>query len=432
MVSNCRQSTNALAAAIAAEIATNLYSLTSKSTAKKRFPIGRNSSTSSLNDAMNVSQTNSNSNSSSSSNINRNKIRNAALSIATDDGNGYHQEISENDEHQQHRCIEEEEEEELQNEAEDTNINNNDSAEDDIECRVARSRERNREHARRTRKRKKAQLEALQGRVIILQGRNKSLKQSLEDYSIASILVGLSFTEDGYGRDATIQLLIKEATELESKNISRKNVGREGTEGVKRKRVVSDASDIAVATNSSTDNTPSFPLKLEINGRTTYFGGDGRTHINWKNGIYTDNNGDRSQLTKQQLESLRRERNRIHAKMTRDRKKSFIATIVKTIEELESSNQRMNAVLKDVLQKNNICAHKSLSPAKLLTSRTSITASANRGVTPCSSPDMTSMEACAISVLELAAPILPFNDTLHFPVAGTAASLSIESKNEYP
>ncbi|MGK3737735.1 MAG: phage shock protein A [Bacillariaceae sp.] len=34
--------------------------------------------------------------------------------------------------------------------------------------------------------------------------------------------------------------------------------------------------------------------------------------------------------------------------MTRDRKKSFIATIEKTIEELESSNQRMNAVLKDV------------------------------------------------------------------------------------
>lgn len=46
--------------------------------------------------------------------------------------------------------------------------------------------------------------------------------------------------------------------------------------------------------------------------------------------------------------------------MTRDRKKAFIVTIEKTIEELESSNQRMNAVLKDV---------KSQSPStKLLTS----------------------------------------------------------------
>lgn len=39
----------------------------------------------------------------------------------------------------------------------------------------------------------------------------------------------------------------------------------------------------------------------------------------------------------------------MHAKMTRDRKKSFIAAIEKTIEELESSNERMNAVLTEVI-----------------------------------------------------------------------------------
>jgi hypothetical protein len=63
-----------------------------------------------------------------------------------------------------------------------------------------------------------------------------------------------------------------------------------------------------------------------------------------------------------------RERNRIHAKMTRDRKKSFIATIEKTIEELESSNQRMNAVLKDV---------KSQSPSTKLSTLASASASAS-------------------------------------------------------
>jgi hypothetical protein len=51
--------------------------------------------------------------------------------------------------------------------------------------------------------------------------------------------------------------------------------------------------------------------------------------------------------------------------MTRDRKKSFIVTIEKTIEELQSSNQRMNAVLKDV---------KSQSPStKLFTSASALT-----------------------------------------------------------
>ena len=49
------------------------------------------------------------------------------------------------------------------------------------------------------------------------------------------------------------------------------------------------------------------------------------------------------------LKRSRRERNRMHAKMTRDRKKSFIAAIEKTIEELESSNERMNAVLTEVI-----------------------------------------------------------------------------------
>jgi Basic region leucine zipper len=47
---------------------------------------------------------------------------------------------------------------------------------------------------------------------------------------------------------------------------------------------------------------------------------------------------------------ISRERNRMHAKMTRDRKKSFISTIEQTIEELESTNRRMRAVLAEVIQ----------------------------------------------------------------------------------
>jgi hypothetical protein len=40
----------------------------------------------------------------------------------------------------------------------------------------------------------------------------------------------------------------------------------------------------------------------------------------------------------------------MHAKMTRDRKKSFISTIETTIEELESNNQRMKRALSEVIQ----------------------------------------------------------------------------------
>jgi Basic region leucine zipper len=42
---------------------------------------------------------------------------------------------------------------------------------------------------------------------------------------------------------------------------------------------------------------------------------------------------------------ISRERNRMHAKMTRDRKKSYLATIETTIATLERDNQRMREVL---------------------------------------------------------------------------------------
>jgi hypothetical protein len=188
----------------------------------------------------------------------------------------------------------------------DNENNDNDGAignEEDAERRMARSRERNREHARRTRRRKKAQLEALQSKVQCLQAENKSLKQSLEECRIASILVGFSVS-DGDDRDATIQLLVNEANEIEGKDIFKRLMGG------KRTRFVSDASDIAsngtgVSTSVLSGGSVSIPLKIKINGQTTLIGGDNQSHLNWKTGVYTDENGVRSILTNQQLESLR-------------------------------------------------------------------------------------------------------------------------------
>ncbi len=183
--------------------------------------------------------------------------------------------------------------------------NDNDGAsgneEEDAKRRMARSRERNREHARRTRRRKKAQLEALQSKVQSLQAENKTLKQSLEECRIASILVGFSVS-DGDDRDATIQSLLQEANEIEGKEIFKRLIGG------KRTRFVSDASDMAgagVAASMVSGSSVSFPLKIEINGQIAVVGGDGKSHLNWKTGVYTDENGVRSMLTNQQLESLR-------------------------------------------------------------------------------------------------------------------------------
>jgi len=87
-------------------------------------------------------------------------------------------------------------------------------------------------------------------------------------------------------------------------------------------------------------------MKLVIKGRSTVVGGSaGKSHINWKTGIYVDGNGEQQQLSSEELEALRRERNRMHAKMTRDRKKMYINSVEKTIRELEAENTHMKELI---------------------------------------------------------------------------------------
>lgn len=99
---------------------------------------------------------------------------------------------------------------------------------EESEKRLARSRERNREHARRTRLRKKAQLEALQARVVQLTEEGRLLKQSIEECSIASILVGLSS-----GNQETASLL-----EMEEEQAPQQQQSVKVTRVGKRKRFV--------------------------------------------------------------------------------------------------------------------------------------------------------------------------------------------------
>jgi hypothetical protein len=160
----------------------------------------------------------------------------------------------------------------------------------DAERRIARSRERNREHARRTRLRKKAHLDALQSKVKSLQAESKVLKQSLEECSIASILVGLS---NGDEQESKIQALVSEASQIQNHEVLKVVAG-------KRKRFLSDASSCS----DGDHRTSSQPMEIEINGHLTKIGG-GKTHINWKSGLYKDEIGVERQLTHEQLESLR-------------------------------------------------------------------------------------------------------------------------------
>lgn len=157
--------------------------------------------------------------------------------------------------------------------------------EEDAEKRLARSRERNREHARRTRLRKKAQLEILQSKAMGLEAERKLLQQSIEECSVASILLGIS--SGNAAKAVTDSLLNIGNKDLRSPTVSL-------VVGGKRKRFLSEEVE---------EKLPQ-PIKFTVDGQTTLVGG-AKTHINWKTGAYCDENGLHKKLTPNQLESLR-------------------------------------------------------------------------------------------------------------------------------
>jgi hypothetical protein len=58
--------------------------------------------------------------------------------------------------------------------------------------------------------------------------------------------------------------------------------------------------------------------------------------VNWKDGVVVDaSSGERRKLTEVELESLRKERARMHAKLTRDRKKKLVTTLQHGVQGLE-------------------------------------------------------------------------------------------------
>ena len=163
---------------------------------------------------------------------------------------------------------------------------------EDSEERLARGRERNREHARKTRLRKKAQLENLQTRMMELQAESQLLKQSLEECSIASILLGLSEGEAGNLATKRRERSLSECSSI----ISSQPISVPTSVKGRRKRFISDISG---------NEEKSAQFRFKIRGVNAVIGGGCSTHINWKTGVYCDEHGNQNQLTTEELEKLR-------------------------------------------------------------------------------------------------------------------------------
>lgn len=202
------------------------------------------------------------------------------------------------------------------------------------------SRERNREHARRTRLRKKAQLQALQSRAQALEQEARALDEALVKIQLANILVEMGTPRlkasggDASGTVITVPRDSKNKVGADSERPALQQIWHKDGNTSKMSLFsgeVGNASEGSPEEASSVDVKTPIPLHITVPPPVL----PPRPHlhlhhpstVNWKEGYVVDEDGSRRTLTAAELEELRRERNRMHAKMTRDRRKNLITSI---------------------------------------------------------------------------------------------------------
>ena len=165
---------------------------------------------------------------------------------------------------------------------------------------LSRSRERNRIHARKTRERKKLQMSLLEARVNELKTETSRLRQLVDERYTADLLVGMSL-------------------------------------GGEDKKIPLQSSAMLCGPSTTTSTT--------------------QEQVPEENGSVQKRVRRRGKYTPQEREKIRRERNRMHAKKTRDKKKTQFDLNEQVIQELEKETR----VLRDYLVSINIISREEAS-----------------------------------------------------------------------
>eukprot|EP00596_Hydrurales_sp_CCMP1899_P008425 CAMPEP_0119033378 /NCGR_PEP_ID=MMETSP1177-20130426/425_1 /TAXON_ID=2985 /ORGANISM="Ochromonas sp, Strain CCMP1899" /LENGTH=625 /DNA_ID=CAMNT_0006990089 /DNA_START=113 /DNA_END=1990 /DNA_ORIENTATION=+ len=178
------------------------------------------------------------------------------------------------------------------------------------EERLTRCRERNKMHARNTRERKKSQMDGLQCRIQELVDQRKLLQSSNPESSVASILMSLA-----------------------------------GLEGPKPEGVDSNSNTTVFRIEGDDDISKSIEkLKMQV---SMLLGDDDKEAIDLDPLLMKD----KSTCSTSELEMIRRERNRVHAKKTRLKKKKMVQEMETIIVSLEKEVTDLQGNLMSALPK---------------------------------------------------------------------------------
>ena len=203
-------------------------------------------------------------------------------------------------------------------------------------------------HARKTRQRKKEHMQKLQNRADELKLEQIRLKQAINEKNTASILVGLfQKSSDGGVDDATnvatdpkVEILLKRTVEdiPDAAKIPELPALLLPGQQTGKKRKSSGGND----SDGDNSNTKNAPTELQEDGIDYKLLGK-----------------DRSSCTPAELDQIRRERNRMHAKRTRDRKRIFMEEMEVMIKKMEEEN----SLLTEHANKLNVYVPPPSSPA---------------------------------------------------------------------
>lgn len=181
-------------------------------------------------------------------------------------------------------------------------------------------------------------MQNLQRRAEGLKDEQIRLRQVINEKNTASILVGLFSTEDQNNPNKEINDNNKMMTRCDDSRVE-ELLGRPVEE-------IPDASNIAelpALILPGQHNSKKKNVVFQSNGKTNASTSE-ETQLKNKNfhsdGIDYDLLGkDRSKCTPAELDQIRRERNRMHAKRTRDRKRLFMEEMEEVIKRLETENE---------------------------------------------------------------------------------------------
>jgi len=232
-----------------------------------------------------------------------------------------------------------------------------------VEDRLQRSRERNRMHARKTRQRKKLQMQTLQLRANELKLEQQRLKQIINDRKTANILLDICSPspmnkEEGKKEvevvipvdvkfDADVEKILKRPNSdiPDGKRIMKETAALVPSHKAKTIRSMSlggeDVLDDFDTVEPDNDLPSSDSAALTLNGK---FPDDGID--------YALLSRDRNKCTPAELDQIRRERNRMHAKRTRDRKKIFVEEMDNVIKVLDAENLKLRALIEQYYPQN--------------------------------------------------------------------------------